>query len=288
MRSGKVRAGTLLLAVFTLLALIGPWLAEPLIGAGPRTIDYDALGVAPGATGHPLGTTTSGEDVLAQLLVGARGSVLVGLVTGVVATGLAILVGLVSGFAGGRTDKILTLFTNVMLTLPGLPLILIIAGYLQEPGPLTIGLLLGLLGWSASARYLRAQTMSLRGRDFVAAMRMVGESRTRLVFAEILPHLTGLISALFLSGVIGGVLGEAALAFLGIVTPDTVSWGTMISEAQDQSALMRGMWWWFGPPGLCIALLGSAIALLNFGIDEIGNPRLRVRTTTRRRRVHTA
>lgn len=272
--NGKVRAGLLLFALFALLSVAGPSLAEPLLGYGPRTIDYDALGAAPGGA-HLLGTTESGEDVLAQVLVGARGSVLVGLVTGLVSTGLAVVVGLVSGFSGGRTDKVLTVATNVMLTLPGLPLILIIAGYLSEPGPVTIGLLLGVLGWSASARYLRAQTMSLRGRDFVAAMRMVGESRTRLVFYEILPHLTGLISALFLAGVVGGVLGEAALAFLGIVSPDVVSWGSMISEAQQQSALLRGMWWWFGPPGFCIALLGSAIALLNFGIDEVGNPRLR-------------
>ncbi|MFI6322372.1 ABC transporter permease [Nonomuraea sp. NPDC050556] len=274
MRNGKVRVGAVLLAAFALLALAGPWLAGTLLGLGARTIDYDALGVGPGGA-HPLGTTQSGEDILAQVLVGARGSVLVGLVTGVVSTGLAVLVGLTAGFAGGRTDKVLTVATNVMLTLPGLPLILIIAGYLDQAGPVTIGLLLGVLGWSASARYLRAQTMSLRARDFVAAMRMVGESRTRLVFYEILPHLTGLISALFLAGVVGGVLGEAALAFLGIVSPDTISWGSMISEAQQQSALLRGMWWWFGPPGFCIALFGSAIALLNFGIDEMSNPRLR-------------
>ncbi|MEZ0075880.1 ABC transporter permease [Planotetraspora sp. GP83] len=268
--SGKVRAGLALFLLFILLALFGSWLT----GVGPRTIDYDALGAAPGGV-HPLGTTSAGEDVLAQVLVGARGSVLVGLVTGLVSTGLAVLVGVVGGFSGGRTDKVLTVVTNVMLTLPGLPLILIIAGYLREPGPVTIGVLLGLLGWAASARYLRAQTMSLRNRDFVAAMRMVGESRTRLIFAEVLPHLTGLISALFLGGMVGGVLGEAALAFLGIAIPDTVTWGTMINESQQQSALLRGMWWWFGPPGLCIALLGSAIALLNFGIDEVTNPRLR-------------
>ncbi|MEV4163777.1 ABC transporter permease [Nonomuraea dietziae] len=268
--SGKVRVGLALFVLSILLAAFGPLLA----GVSPRAIDYNALGAAPGGA-HLLGTTAAGEDVLAQLLVGARGSVLVGLITGLVSTGLAVLVGLVGGFSGGRTDKVLTVVTNVMLTLPGLPLILIIAGYLPEPGPVSIGILLGVLGWSASARYLRAQTMSLRNRDFVAAMRMVGESRVRLVFSEVLPHLTGLISALFLAGVVGGVLGEAALAFLGVVIPDSVSWGSMISESQQQSALLRGMWWWFGPPGLCIALLGSAIALLNFGIDEVTNPRLR-------------
>ncbi|MEV4060282.1 ABC transporter permease [Nonomuraea dietziae] len=268
--SGKVRVGLTLFVLSILLAVFGPWLAS----VSPRAIDYNALGAAPGGA-HLLGTTAAGEDVLAQLLVGARGSVLVGLITGLVSTGLAVVVGITGGFSGGRTDKVLTVVTNVMLTLPGLPLILIIAGYLPEPGPVTIGILLGVLGWSASARYLRAQTMSLRNRDFVAAMRMVGESRVRLVFSEVLPHLTGLISALFLAGVVGGVLGEAALAFLGVVIPDSVSWGSMISESQQQSALLRGMWWWFGPPGLCIALLGSAIALLNFGIDEVTNPRLR-------------
>jgi peptide/nickel transport system permease protein len=244
------------------------------MGVDPRGIDYHALGAAPSLT-HPLGTTTGGEDVLAQLIVGARGSVIVGVLAALVATGLAILVGVTGGYFGGLPDHALTILTNLLLTLPGLPLILIIAGYLNGGGATTIGLLLGFLGWAGSARSLRAQTLSLRNRDFVVAMRLLGESRSRLIFFEVMPHLVNLLSSLFLYGIVGGVLGEASLSFLGIGSGNSLTWGTMISEAQQQNGLLRGMWWWFAPPGLCIALIGTAVAFINFGVDEVTNPRLR-------------
>jgi oligopeptide/dipeptide ABC transporter ATP-binding protein len=273
-RGWKVRLGLAIFLLFLLAAAVGPWFVEHVAHLDPRGVDYQHLGSAPSAA-HVLGTTTNGEDVLAQLIVGARGSVLIGLITALVATGMAVVVGVTGAFLGGVSDHVSTLLTNLLLTLPGLPLILVIAGYLHGGGIVAIGLLLGFLGWAGSARNLRAQTLSLRSRDFVTAMRMLGEGRLRLMCFEVLPHLLSLLAALFLYGIVGGILGEASLAFLGIGSGNQLTWGVMISEAQNQNGLLRGMWWWFVSPGLCIALISTGVAFINFGVDEVTNPRLR-------------
>ncbi|MFC5799942.1 ABC transporter permease [Streptomyces formicae] len=272
LRGWKVRVGLAICLLVGVLALVGPALND-LLGIDPNRIDYDALGQSPGS-GHLLGTTSGGQDVLAQVVAGTRGSVLVGVVGAVIGTSLAVVFGVVSGFVGGRTDQLLSFVTNLFLVMPVLPLILVVAGYVRGTGPLMIALIIGVFGWAGGARILRAQTLTLRAREFVVVMKMLGESRLRLMFREVLPHLSGLISAMFLHMVIGAVLAEAGLAFLGISSADTVSWGTMIDEAQKQGGILNQQWWWFLPPGLCIALLGTATGLVNFGIDEVTNPRL--------------
>ena len=274
LRGWKVRLGVIILVLFFLAAALGPWV-EHFFGISADAIDANAFNARP-SWGHPLGTTPSGQDLFAQLVVGARGSLLVGFVTGITATLLAAIIGVTGGFVGGVVGHILTTITNLALTLPGLPLILIIASYMHNAGPVTIGILLGLLSWSISARNLRAQTMSLRARDYVTSMQMLGESRFRVIVFEVMPHLYSLMSALFLYGVVAGILAQASLAFLGLAENGSVTWGTMISSAYQQGALLGGMWWWWLPPGLCIALVGCAVGLINFGVDELTNPRLRV------------
>jgi peptide/nickel transport system permease protein len=283
LRSWKVRVGLTLLGFFALLAVFGPWITEHVVGIDPRANDITAIAAPPGGD-HLLGTTQFGQDVLAQVIAGARGSLFVGVLAAAIGTALAIGVGVTSGYFGGAVDNVLNLATNIVLVLPGLPLLLIIAGYLQGTGLWVIALVIGLLGWPGGARTLRAQSMSIAGRDFLVAMRMLGEKRRRLVFFEVLPHLSGLIASMFLHAMIGGIMAEAGLAFLGITDSSAVSWGTMIQAAQQQSAVLRGLWWWFVPPGLCIALIGTAAALVNFGVDELANPKLRVvsRSATKR------
>ncbi|MEU0566860.1 ABC transporter permease [Nonomuraea sp. NPDC005983] len=272
MKGWKVRTGIAICAVFGVIAIVGPWLND-LMGLGPWKIDYQAIQQPPSAE-HWLGTTAQGQDVLAQMIAGTRNSVLVGVLAAVLGVVLAVLMGVPAGFFGGRVDAVLSFFTNMFLVMPVLPLILVVAGYVQDTGPITIALIIGVFGWAPGARTLRAQTMSLRQRDFVMAMRMLGETRIRLIVVEVLPHLAGWLSAMFLHMVLGAVLAEAGLAFLGISSADSISWGTIINQAQ-QVALLNGLWWWFVPPGLCIALLGTATGLINFGIDEVMNPRLR-------------
>ncbi|TCO41479.1 peptide/nickel transport system permease protein [Kribbella antiqua] len=281
----KVRAGLTVFLLFCLLALLGPWFCSSVLHISPTALDVDSVSTPPSA-GHLLGTTASGQDVLAQLITGARQSMIAGLVASVLGTSIAVLVGVTAGLAGGVVDSVLTALTNVFLTMPAFALIFVISGYTQGGGPVVIGIIIGIFGWAGGTRALRSQTLSLRNRDFVVAMRMLGESRVRLALVEVLPHLIGWISAMFLGGFVGGVLAEAGLAFLGLSSASTVSWGSMISEAQQGNALLGGMWWWFAPPGLCIALLGASVTLVNFGIDEISNPRLRNarRTLVRRAR----
>jgi peptide/nickel transport system permease protein len=270
----KVRAGLTVFLLFCLIALLGPWLCGSVLHISPTALDVDSVSTPPSA-GHLLGTTASGQDVLAQLITGARQSMVAGLVASVLGTSIAVLVGVTAGLAGGVVDSVLTALTNVFLTMPAFALIFVISGYTQGGGPVVIGIIIGIFGWAGGTRALRSQTLSLRNRDFVVAMRMLGESRVRLALVEVLPHLVGWISAMFLGGFVGGVLAESGLAFLGLSSATTVSWGSMISEAQQGNALLGGMWWWFAPPGLCIALLGASVTLVNFGIDEISNPRLR-------------
>jgi peptide/nickel transport system permease protein len=270
----KVRAGLTVFLLFCLLALLGPWLCGSVLHMSPTALDVDSVSAPPSAV-HLLGTTASGQDVLAQLITGARQSMIAGLVASVLGTSIAVLVGVTAGLAGGVVDSVLTALTNVFLTMPAFALIFVISGYTQGGGPVVIGIIIGIFGWAGGTRALRSQTLSLRNRDFVVAMRMLGESRIRLALVEVLPHLIGWISAMFLGGFVGGVLAESGLAFLGLSSATTVSWGSMISEAQQGNALLGGMWWWFAPPGLCIALLGASVTLVNFGIDEISNPRLR-------------
>lgn len=284
LRSWKVRVGLTVLGFFILLAVFGPWLTEYVLGIGPKANDITAIAAPPGGD-HLLGTTQFGQDVLSQVIAGARGSLFVGVLAAVIGTALAIGVGVTSGYFGGAVDNVLNLCTNIVLVLPGLPLLLIIAGYLQGTGLWVIALVIGLLGWPGGARTLRAQAMSIAGRDFLVAMRMLGERRRRLVFFEVLPHLSGLIASMFLHAMIGGIMAEAGLAFLGITDSSAVSWGTMIQAAQQQSAVLRGLWWWFVPPGLCIALIGTAAALVNFGVDELANPKLRAATRSATKRV---
>lgn len=281
-RNRRVQVGLGILGVFVLVAIFGNLILSAY-GSGPFDIDFNHLHTAPLVGGHPLGTTVTGQDVLSQLIAGSRGSMTVGLLSGVIATVLACIIGVTGGFIGGAVDQTLSGFTNLILTLPSFALTLIVAGYLSSAhggdstgmGLTTMALLIGIFEWPGGARYLRSQTLSLRSRDFSMATVMLGESLWRQVFVEIVPHLTGIISAMFLRAVVAGIFAEAALNFLGITTQGSISWGTMIASAQGNSALSYGYWWWVVSPGVCIALVGTATALVNFGLDEVTNPRLR-------------
>ncbi|WP_336216477.1 ABC transporter permease [Nonomuraea sp. LPB2021202275-12-8] len=265
----KIKIGAVILAFFTLTAIFGPL----LIGTDPAATSADGL-QGPSAE-HWLGTTQTGQDVLTQLVHGARVSMGVGVLSAVIATVLAVAVGLVGGYVGGAVDEVLSVLTNIFLVLPALPLIIVLAGYLPQRGVASVAVVIAVTGWAWGARVLRAQTLSVRRRDFVEAARAGGEGPLRIVFFEILPVLLPVIATSFLATVVAAILAEAGLSFLGLADLSTVSWGSMLYFAQNGQALLIGAWWWFLPPGLCIALIGTGLALVNFGIDEIANPRLR-------------
>ena len=281
-RSRKVLTGAGLLVFFVLLAVIGPMVAPFDPSASLSTTN----GVPqPPSAAHWLGTTQIQQDVLSQMLVGGRSTMLVAVVAALVATALSVLIGVSAGYASGLADDLLSMLINIGLVLPALPLLIVMTGFLPKdanPSDLLIGLIIAVTGWAWGARVLRVQTLSLRNRDFVQSARIIGERRWRIIGWEILPSLVPVIASSFLFTVIYGVGTYTALAFLGLINGTHWSWGTILFWAQSQTAAQNGYWWWWVPPGLAVALLGTSLALLNFGIDEFINPRLRAAGLSRR------
>jgi len=282
-RSPKVLIGLAGMIGFLTLAVIGPWIApyDP-----DRSFSTTASFPQPPSAAHLLGTTQQQQDVLSQLLAGGRSTVLVAFVAGLVATLLSVLIGVTAGYTGGAADDLLSMLANLFLIMPALPLLIVIFGFLppsQGGDDLLIGLIIAVTGWAFGARVLRAQTLSLRSRDYVESARITGERGWRIITHEILPNLIPVLASSFLFTVLYGVGTYTALAFLGLVNPNHWSWGGMLFYAQVAGAEQSGYWWLFLPPGLAVALLGTALALLNFGIDEFINPRLRAAGLSRRR-----
>ena len=273
--NAKAAVGLSVLGIYLLFAVIGPWIAP----YDPNARSNDL--VQPPSAGHWLGTTHLGQDVLSQLLVGTRGVMVVGLAAGIAATLLSVLVGVTAGYLGGGWDDSLSALSNVFLVIPALPLIIIVASTFQNAGSLIVALTIGLTSWAWGARVLRAQTLSLRRRDYIEAARATGETTWRVILFEILPNLTAIIASGFVGTVIFAVSTEITLAFIGIGGISNWNWGEILFWAQSQQALAQGAWWWFVPAGLAIAFLGTALSLINFGIDEFVSPRLRSAGKTR-------
>jgi peptide/nickel transport system permease protein len=271
-RSPKVVLGLVILGFFVLLMIFGPYLAP----YSPDNTSFAPL-LTPSAH-HWFGTTSLGQDIFSQTLVGARATMVVALVAGVVATMLSIIVGVSAGYIGGYADDGLSLMSNVFLALPGLPLLIVIDSYLpvnSRSNSLIIGFVIALTGWAWGARVLRAQTMSLRNRDFVESSRIIGEKRFRIMFSEVAPNLLPILASSFLFTILYSIGAYVTLAYIGLTSTSVWNWGTMLFWAQANNAPLSGEWYWFVPPGICIALVGTSLALLNFGIDEFINPRLR-------------
>ena len=267
--NAKAMTGLIILGIYLVLAVIGPWIAPYDPNArGPQLVQ-------PPSADHWFGTTHLGQDVLSQLLVGTRGVMVVGLTAGIAATILSVLIGVTAGYLGGGWDDTLSALSNVFLVIPALPLIIIVASTFQNAGSAIVALTIGLTSWAWGARILRAQTLSLRRRDYVEASRASGETTWRIIIFEIMPNLTAIIASGFVGTVIFAVATEITLAFIGIGGISNWNWGEILFWAQSQQALAQGAWWWFVPAGLAIAFLGTALSLINFGIDEFVSPRLR-------------
>jgi len=272
----KAVAGVLLLAFFLVLAIF-PGQIAPYSG----TAEDFGRGLGP-SSAHWFGTTAYGQDVLSQLISGTRQSIIIAFAVGGLATAIAVLVGVSAAYLGGVADGVLSLITDVILVIPIFPLIIVIAAYERNSGLFTLVVVLGALGWSYGARQLRSQTLSLRSRDFLEAARVRGERRFYVIVFEIIPTMTSLIVASFLGAALYAVLFAAGLQFIGLGDPNSQSWGTMLYWAENNEALGAGMVYWAIMPGVCVALLGAAFALLNYAFDEISNPALRLRRLERK------
>jgi peptide/nickel transport system permease protein len=273
-RDRKARVGAGILVIFVLIGVFAPMAFEDpnaLVG----------IPLQPPSSAHWLGTTGQGQDVLAQLVVGTRVSLAIGFAVGLLVVLVGALVGITAGYFGGRVDAVLSLVFNVFLVIPGLPLAIVIAAYLPT-GPFTLGTVLVITGWAWNARVLRAQTLAQRKRDFVAAAVVAGESNFRIVTREILPTMTSLLVAQIIGSTVYAIGAQVGLEFLGLGDISTVTWGTNLYWAQNDAALLIGAWWTFVPTGLCVALVGFGLTMLNFGFDEMTNPKLQQERVWRR------
>src|SRR6266849_563377 len=277
----KIAAGVGVVAFFVLIALAAPLLTPYDPNASVVT------GSLPPSPAHIFGTTGLGQDMFAQIVYGARITLLIGFVAAIGSTALQVLFGLTSAYFGGLIDEVLSLVINVFLVLPGLPLAIVLASLASASGAskneFVIALVLLFTSWSYGARVLRAQTLSLKEREFVAAARASGETPFRIVFAEVLPNEVALVASTFVGTFVYAVGAEIALEFLGLGDISQASWGEILFWAQNNGALIIGKWWQFVPAGLCVALICASLAFINFGIDELANPRLRAERPPRRR-----
>ncbi len=267
-RDRKALVGAAILAAFALVAVIGPWcVGDPSALVG--------IPLQPPSWAHLLGTNGQGQDVLTQLVAGARVTLALGAVVGLAVVLLGALIGVPAGYFGGRIDGLLSVLSNVFLVIPGMPLAIVIAAYLPA-GPATVALVLIVTGWAWNARVLRSQTLALRRRDFVSAAIVAGESDARILAVEILPNMLSILVAQAVGSTVYAIGAQVGLEFLGLGDVSRVTWGTMLYWAQNDSALLTGAWWTFVPVGLCVALVGFALTMLNSGFDEITNPRLQM------------
>jgi peptide/nickel transport system permease protein len=264
----KFWVGIIICAIFAIVALIGPVIF-------PNPNQTSSIGLQSPSLDHLFGTTNIGQDVFGQVVAGTQGSVFIGVIAGALTVVLSMIFGVGGAFLGGRWDEGSSLISNIFLVIPGLPLLIIVTDYVGSRDIVTIAVVIALVSWAGAARVLRAQTLSVRSRDYVDAARVASESTPRIMTREILPNLMPIIASQFVFGALGAILAEAGLSFLGLGAPGGKSWGSILFFAQNAQAITLGAWWWFVPPGLCIAVLGAALGLINFSIDERINPRLR-------------
>jgi peptide/nickel transport system permease protein len=265
----KATAGAVLLTVFLLVSIFPGVIARD----SPSADAYaPKLGLS---TAHLLGTTAQGQDMWAQLVWGTRSVMIIAFAVGAGATAIAVLIGVAAAYLGGLWDGSLSVLTDVLLVIPLFPLLIVIAGYAHGGGTLVLILVITVTSWSYTARQLRAQALSLRHRDFLEAAKVRGERRLYIIVVEVIPTMTSLIVASFLTNALYAVLFASSLQYIGLGNPNTQSWGTMLYWAQNEAALQTGQPMWALAPGACIAALGAAFALLNYAFDEIGNPALR-------------
>lgn len=269
LRNRRALAGVIILLFFCAVALLAP----VIVPYSPTTIEFTPN--LPPSSSHLFGTTINGQDILSQLIWGSRASLYVGLVAAVLISLVQLVMGVFAGYVGGVFDIVASAVTNIFLVFPALPLLIILAAFLRGGSLLVLIGVIVITGWAWGAKVLRAQSIALRDRPFIRAARMSGEGQWHIVLSHIVPNMLGIMVANFFGAALFAILAQAGLEFIGLGNINDVTWGTMLYWASQGNAILLGAWVWLLVPGLCLALLGTALGLLNFAVDEIANPRLR-------------
>ena len=270
-RNKKLVFGLAVTLSMLAIAIVGPYIARH------PPLEYGGQLSVPPTTrdGYWLGTTLLGQDVFAQFVTGVRMAFVVGALGGGIAAIIGMVVGFTAGYRGGIVDELLNMVTNVVLVIPTFALLLVIAAYLQVRGIMTEAIFIGLTSWPWAARAVRAQTFSLTSRDFVSLARLSGESSWKIIFKEIAPNMSSYLFMMFILLFGGAILIAATLDFIGLGPSNTISLGMMMQLSVQNAALQLHLWWWFLPPGLAIMLIVGSLYVMNVGLDEVFNPRLR-------------
>jgi peptide/nickel transport system permease protein len=275
----KSRLGIAMVGFVVLIALIAPLIAVD----HPNDFNILAARQAP-SWNHLFGTTDQGSDIFSQVVLGARRSLLLGAAAGLLATAIAAILGITAAYSGGLLDDGVNFLTNVFLTIPAIPLLVVSSGYLKSRGMGTMVVVLALVLWAFECRILRGQALSLKNRDFVLAAKASGESTRRIVFGELMPNMISRIAAAFVLVFYVALLTDAGLEFLGLADMTKTSWGVTLYWAQTNSTVLQGEWWPFFFPGAALAFTVLGLVLILAGIDEVSNPRLRVDKVPKRSR----
>jgi peptide/nickel transport system permease protein len=263
--------GVYIVLFFVVLALFAPSLAP----YDPNKSDLEARYQEPSVL-HPLGTDRVGRDIMSQIIYGSQASLIIGLAAAFISVVIGSLFGLFAGYYGGWMDTLLMRTTDFFIQIPVFPLMLIMValfgGTLEN-----LIFVIGILGWTGTARMVRSETLSLKERAFVEATRSIGATDRYIIFVHILPNVFPLVFANMTLRIVDAIISEAGLSFLGFGVADAWSWGRVLHEAQKELAMLKGAWWYWFVPGMCIMFLALGFALISFGLNEILNPRLRRR-----------
>jgi peptide/nickel transport system permease protein len=255
-----------ILLAFALGAILAPAIApyDPWVSDRPFAV--------PSPT-HWLGTNDIGQDILSELIYGARVSLFVGFVAAAVSIAIGLVVGLVAGYLRGKTDEALMGLTDVFFMIPGLPLAILLAAYLG-PGLWNIIFVIGLVSWPSTARVVRAQVLSLREMGYIEAARAMGAGALWNITRHIIPNISSIVVAKLALAIGSAMIAEASLSFLGLGDPASKSWGAILRYAFARGGFVQNLWWWYLPPGLCIGLCVLGFSLASFRFAEQGDPRL--------------
>jgi peptide/nickel transport system permease protein len=263
--------GALMLLSVVIVAVFAPWLAPYDPKERVEVVPDDIL--APPDAQHLLGRDDAGKDVLSTLIYGARVSLIVGFTASFMSMFIGTAVGLIAGYYGGRIGNLLMRVVDFLMVIPDLPLMLVIIAVMGR-GLLNIILVIGLLGWTYTARLVRSQVLSVKERQFILRARSLGASGRRIILRHILPQVLPLIIAQAVLDISVAILAESSLAFLGLGDPTLISWGMMLNFAFER-AISRQAWWFLLPPGFAIVWVSLSLILIGNTLDQIVNPRLR-------------
>jgi len=269
-RNVKCTIGFVILLIFFLMAVFGP-LLFPYTGE----MEIDNRYAKP-SLDHPFGTDHLGRDVFTMLISGSQNMMLIAFLAAVITVAIGVFLGILSGYAGGWVDKVIMFFTNIVLTIPSFPVLMILAALFTITDPFSFALVLSAWSWAGLCRAVRSQILSLRERDFIQICSVMGMSRIHVIFRELMPNISSYILTNFILIMKSAITGSVGIMLLGLAAYDPTNWGTMIEQARIQGLMNINAVRMLMYPLVAIILFQAGAMLFSNGLDEVLNPRLRI------------